>query len=211
MATIRDLINRCQDYLQDLDSAAFSRDQVRRALLDETSRLSRFKLFGEIEWRQGVAGTGRYSVADDTVEMVDVLYDGQALHRTTEELLDRKGANWEGTPGHPPQYWLTDQQAVNQFRIVPPPQDTGDATPVFPPVRFPGVTEINVVIWRFIDPQTATGEEQDSGLPAMLEDVAVFRSVAMLSGQQGDFRDDTKAQFFKSLADLYIVQLDIST
>ena len=198
------------DYLQDRTNDGWSRDAKRRAFLDETSRLSRFKLFGEIEWRQGVAGTGRYSVADDTVEMVDVLYDGQVLHRTTEELLDRKGANWEGTPGHPPQYWLTDQQAVNQFRIVPQPQDTGDATPVFPPVQFPGVTEKNVVVWRFIDPQAGTGEGQESGLPVMLEDVAVFRSVAMLSGQQGDFRDDTKTAFFRSLAELYIAQLGIT-
>lgn len=209
MATIGTLLDRIDDYTQDRDNAAWSRDQKKRALLDETTRLGRFQLFGEINWQQGVAGTGRYSVADDTVEIADVLYDGQALHRTTEDLLDRRGANWEGTPGHPPQYWLTDHQAVNQFRIVPQPLDTGDATPIFPPVLFPGVTEKNLVVWRFITPQPSADESAESGLPTVLEDVAVFRSVATLCGLETDFKDEAKHQFFKGLADLYLESMGV--
>ena len=209
MASIASLIDRMDDYLQDRDDAAWSRDAKLRALLDETARLARFQLFGEINWQQGVAGTGRYSVADDTVEIVDVLYDGQVLHRTTEDLLDRRGANWEGTPGHPPQYWLTDHQAVNQFRIVPQPLDTGDATPIFPPVIFPGVTEKNLVVWRFINPQPAADESAESGLPTVLEDVAVFRSVSTLCGLETDFKEPAKQAFFRELAELYLQSMGV--
>ena len=209
MATISTLLDRIDDYTQDADNLAFSRDQKKRALLDETARLSRFQLFGEINWEQGVLGTGRYSVADDTVEIAEVLYDGQVLHRTTEDLLDRRTANWEGTPGHPPQYWLTDHQAVNQFRIVPQPQDTGDPLPLLPPMPLLGRPEKNLLVWRFINPQSATGEEQESGLPTVLEDVSVFRAVATLCGLQTDFADPAKEKFFQELAELYLQSMGV--
>ena len=209
MATIATLLDRIDDYLQDRADQAWSRDQKLRTLLDETARIARFQLFGEINWEQGVAGTGRYSVADDTVEIAEVLYDGQVLHRTTEDLLDRRTANWEGTPGHPPQYWLTDHQAVNQFRIVPQPQDTGDALPVLPPIPLLGRPEKNLLVWRFINPQSATGEEQESGLPTVLEDVAVFRSVATLCALETDFKEPAKHQFFKELAELYLQSMGV--
>ena len=209
MASIARLLDRIADYTQDADNAAYSRDAKKRALLDETARLARFQLFGEINWQQGVAGTGRYSAADDTVEIVDVLYDGQVLHRTTEEQLDRRTANWEGTPGHPPQYWLTDHQAVNQFRIVPQPQDTGDATPLLPPNPLLGRPEKNLVVWRFINTQPSADESVESGLPTVLEDVAVFRSVATLCGLETDFADPSKVAFFRELAELYLQSMGV--
>ena len=209
MATIATLLDRIADYGQDADNVAWSRDLKLRTLLDETARLARFQLFGEINWQQGVAGTGRYSVADDTVEITDVLYDGQVLHRTMEDLLDRRTANWEGTPGHPPQYWLTDHQVVNQFRIVPQPQDTGDATPLLPPNPLLGRPEKNLVVWRFINPQPAADESAESGLPTVLEDVAVFRSVATLCGLETDYKDPAKQFFFKELANLILSALSI--
>ena len=209
MATIATLLDRIADYTQDADNAAWSRDQKKRALLDETTRLARFKLFGEIQWERGVAGTGRYNVADDTVEIADVIYDGQVLHRTTEDLLDRRTANWEGTPGHPPQYWLTDHQAVNQFRIVPQPQDTGDPLPLLPPMPLLGRPEKNLVVWRFINPQPSAAESAESGLPTVLEDVAVFRTVATLCALETDFKEPAKHQFFKELAELYLQSMGV--
>lgn len=210
MALISTLLDRIADMTQDRDNTAWSRDEKRRILLHETTLMARFQLFGQIEWQQGVAGTGRYSVGDDTIDLAEVIYDGQVLHRTTEEQLDRKGANWEGTTGHPPQYVVTDHQAVNQFRLVPQPQDTGDGTPLIPPAPLLGVPEKNLVVWRFIDPQTATGEAQESGLPTMVEDVAVFRAVATLCTEETDFKELTKAAFFRQLADLYLQQLGIT-
>jgi hypothetical protein len=199
MTTIASLLGRCQQYLQDETAQAWSSAQVGRQLQEEIQRLARQELFGVVTWVRGVAGTATYDLGDTNVGVAEVIYAGRSLRPVAELALTRLRRDWEKREGIPT-YWTQELQAPNVLRIVPQPLATGLNTAVSPANPTSGPVDDNLVVFRWRMPQ---GVEADLQLNTnVLEDILVWRCVAALCGDPGEWQDSAKSATFKTLADL---------
>ena len=203
MSTIAELIVRVGLTLQDEDHVAWTLDQKRAQLSDEIQRLSRRGLFGNIVWRQAVAGTATYNLPDTTIGVETVCYDGKTLRVASERGLSIKDPSWEQRANRP-QYYTDELQSHGAVRLVPAPLNTGSAVPVLPPLPLLNEIDGNVVVFTSDNPQGSDGPEQDCRVPDWLEDALVFKAASVLCGDKGDYQDLEKSVMLGHLADLYL-------
>lgn len=203
MTTIADLLTRCSFYLQDTDQAAWSDATKQMTLLDVIQQLSRQEVFGEVLWEQGVTGTAVYTFPPSWVRVEELVYDGRSLRQVTDASLARQARAWQGRSGRPQVYTVV-TEAPYTVRVVPTPVLTGSAVPQQPGLPVMQREQQNFLAFAWVNPQ---GDEEALYVPAMLEDVVVFLTVAQLCRQASEWQDIPKSQVFQHLAQFALTQI----
>jgi len=196
MTTIDTLIARCGTLLQDSTQEVWSAATIRVQLLEAIAQLARQQLFGLVVWQQGVSGTSRYVFADTTIEFAEVLYNGKGLRPVQDETLTRYQRNWETQTG-PPACYTRILEAPNTVRVVPIPTVTGDNTPVFPMVPLANIETNNLIAYCWVNPQE---DAETMALLDVLEDIVVYRAVAVLKGNPGEYMDKSQSVCYDQMA-----------
>ena len=203
MATIGDLVVRVALTLQDIDHQAWSEDEKKRQVIEEIQRLSRLGLFGEIVWRQGIVNEPISTLPLTVIDIYMACYNGNPLHRTSEQSIELKDDDWE-LRAQRPQYYSVELQTQTDVRLIPAPLVTGSSFPVVPPLPLIMPIEKNCVFFTHDNPQTSIGLEQDCKVPDSLEDVVVCWAAAKLSGDAGDYQDLEKSMMCDQIARLFL-------
>ena len=203
MSLISDLVDRVGLLLQDSDHSAWTEDVKRLQVLDEISKLSRMGIFGEILWRNAVAGTAMYSLPETVVKVNAACYDGTVIREATERSLALKNTDWELRAARP-QYYTQDLQSQTSVRVNPEPIISGSEIPEFPPLPMLWRIDKNLIFFTSDNPQTAGGLEQDCMVPDWIEDVIVIRAASKLSGDKGDYEDEEKSYMLDMIAGLFL-------
>ena len=199
MTLMADLVTRCQHYLQDTEQA-WSPATIMTQLLEEIARLSRQQVCGLIIGLQGLAGIPQYTFDDTTVAVAELLYDGASLERVREASLSLARRDWERRQ-RPPQMYTQELQAPLTVRLVPTPVTTGSDVLQIPAVPLGRSETNNLLAFLWTNPQT---DQVSFALLDSCEDIVVFRTVATLTGNAGEYQDQQKATCFAHLADLML-------
>lgn len=203
MATIGDLVTRVALLLQDEDHSAWPEDQKRTQVIEEIQRLSREGLFGEILWRNAVAGTRSVSLPSTVISIESMLYDGKTLRPTTERALATKDESWEQRSQRP-QYYLNDLADQETVYVAPPPLVSGSLVPELPPLPLMWKIDDNFIIFTTDNPQGSEGLGQECQVTEWMHDILVFRASSRLSGYKGDYQDEEKSVMMDKIAELFL-------
>ena len=208
---IKNQLDRIQYLLQENDTT----DVNRRSIIntqhqDETTRLSRRQLWGEVVWLQGLAGTAQYTLPTSTIAIRLVLYDERMIAYASEEMLDSLDPGWEATANEP-QFWTTDNQNPNVIRLVPPPLRDGSAIPLSPGLPVMQAPAQNLLIFLYEDRAGyALNESNDFPLPDVWEDVLVYEAAAELASRESETQNFPLAVALRALSKVYLQALGVT-
>ena len=146
--------------------------------------LARKGVFSNILWVNGVTAQSQYTLPTTVVRVYEVIYNEHVLRYTTEAALDRRFHGWEALTGEPA-YYVTDNQAPNVIRIIPPPLRTGSTTPTFPPVPLLLPLPDNLVFFVTEDPSAGVENSADV-LPTLRDwdDLLVYRTIRQVAERE---------------------------
>jgi hypothetical protein len=200
---VRDQIERIQWLLQDNSTSPTIKETIIAAHRDSAQRLARHNMFTQIQWINAVANQSLYTLDMPAVDVIYVLYDERVLRYASENALDRFVGTWESQKSQP-EYWTQDNQNPNIIRIVPAPQATGSAVPVYPSPLIQD-TRGNLIIFYVEDVESQITAE-DNTLPTLLDwdDVLVWDTTRMLAERETHTQNLPVAQLCKQLTDLWM-------
>jgi len=203
MAILSDQQTRIQLLLQEGDTSPTRQQQLAVAHQEALTQLARLDTFGEIVWRNVVAGTAQYTLPEATVEVVLVVYNEQRLDYASETHLDRWHAGWEALAGEP-QWYTTSAQAPTVIRLVPQPVRTGSAVPALPPVPLIGSLVDNLVVFVTLDVADGITDATDV-IPCRdaYLDWLVYETTRALASREVDTQNLPLAALCTQLAGLY--------
>lgn len=203
MTQVIDQFERVQWILQDNAVSATAVATVIAAQQESAQRLARMDMFTQIQWLNAIADQSLYVLDNPAVDVMYVLYDERVLRYATEKSLDRMLGTWE-LQEQVPQFWTQNNQNPNTIRIVPAPQATGSAVPIYPTPLIQD-TRGNLVVFFSEDITTQIDDDVDV-LPTLLDwdDVLVWDTARMLAERETHTQNLPVAQLCKQLVDLWM-------
>ena len=132
-----------------------------------------------------------------------VLYNGVELWPMSQEQMDRLTPGWEFQASGP-KYWSTDQaETPSVVQMHPAPLLTGSDAPSFPMNPLPLRWEDNFVMILSESPEATMDAEEAFPWLDWYADLAVFETVARLTGFPGEWQNLSVSAGAMAIADLY--------
>lgn len=202
MTQVREQFERIQWLLQDNSVDPTVIAKVVTAQRESAQRLARLDMFTQIQWINAIADQSLYVLDDPAVDVMYVIYDERVLRYASELSLDRLKGTWESIK-QSPEYWTQDNQNPNTIRIVPAPQYTGSAVPIYPSPLIQD-TRGNLVVFYSEDISTQI-DDLDNTMPTLLDwnDVLVWDTARMLAERESHTQNLPVAQICKQFVDLW--------
>lgn len=203
MTLVSEQVTRIANILQDTDISPTNIAKIIAAHAESTQKLARRDMFTQIQWINAIVDQALYVLDTPAVDVMYVLYDERVLRYATEQSLDRMLGTWENL-SRDPQFWTQNNQNPNTIRIVPAPQHTGSAIPIYPSPLIQDMRD-NLVVFYSEDVTTQVDDASDT-LPTMLDwdDLLVWQTARMLAERETSTQNLPVAQLCQQLEDLWM-------